>query len=43
MFQPKYFEDYEIGSTRETLGRTITRKLTSSCTLAKAAISIRIT
>ena len=23
MFQPKYFEDYEIGSTRETLGRTI--------------------
>ena len=24
MIQPKYFEDYEVGSTRETLGRTIT-------------------
>jgi len=24
MIQSKYFEDYEIGSTRETLGRTIT-------------------
>ena len=24
MIQSKYFEDYEVGSTRETLGRTIT-------------------
>ena len=24
MFHPQFFEDYEIGATRETLGRTIT-------------------
>jgi len=24
MIQPKYFEEYQVGSTRETLGRTIT-------------------
>lgn len=24
MFEAKYFEDYQIGAVRETLGRTIT-------------------